>query len=497
MFRTDDVKYNNIINKLSIEVKNAMSDPDFINTHEDGLLHTENIHRCCRGDNKAKQYVLNNIEEIVNKKIKMDEIDYIRKVLNELVENIERKIYEVNSYINKNPFKETKITLNELIKYFLKSNNVSSFFNNKIPQRHIAQVIYNFEYGNGLLEPLFDMRLNNIEVHGTHKIRIELDNGIWCTIDDYKFDTDEEIKIIAQRLLNQDNGSDLTEEDCEREGALLDGTRIAVALKPASSKNTIFLKKFDSFTPNLDNMLENGFISKEILHNLRVITKGRGNVVMFGGVNVGKSTFTKFYAGLYPLNFKIGLLDSSKDTDLESLYPERDIITLFETDKYSLNDQFSKLLRMNRDILAISEARSFEIEQMLKAMSRGNSGSFCTLHSTTVEDLVDSVAYMCLENGVQQDMKALRNRIASTIDFAYRIRYDSLTGNRYLDEISEIVATGDLDNPYHINKMYYWDYKENKVVRNKSYYPSDKLISKLMYFGCTEDEINILKGENK
>ena len=346
-----------------------------------------------------------------------------------------------------------------------------------------------------IIDDIYDMRINNIEIHDIFKIRIETADGLWFTVDDCRFNESRLIKLLAQRLLSQKAGGDLTEDECERESMLNDGARITVALNPASALNMIFIKKFDSFNVSQEEMITNGTVTDEIVEDLKILGKGRANIIISGGINTGKSTFLKMYIGLVPDEYKIGLVDPSKDTDLISLYPEKDIVTLYETETYSMNEQFAKLLRMGRHILGISEARSFEIEQAIKAMLRGNSGSFLTLHSTKAKDIVDNIAWMCLENGIPQDMRVLRSRIASAIDIIIRLKQKN-SGERRVDEIVELVATDNLEYPFKIKTIYKWNDETDKIERVDDYEPSEDLLDKLKYYGCTKEEIDNFKTGN-
>ena len=459
--------------------------------HTQSMLHTDFINKCSKGDLTARRYVVTKLSEILKSVITEKDTKEITKIIEE-----EYAVFNSGAYQKYKSCdiyeEESLISYYQCVDKFATSSQLKSLKQGLNAIDCLSDIIYKRNFGLDILDDLLFMNLNNIEVHGTRKIRIEGSDGVWYTIKNFRFTDDELIRNVATKLVNQDGMSDITDSDCEKEGKLFNGARLMIALQPASLENNIFIKKFDSFNPSEKELLQNGTVSKEMLEDIKRLTKGRANVVIIGGVNVGKSTFTKVYMGLYPKHFKIGMLDSSKDMDMREMYPDRDIITLYETEKYSLNDQFSRLLRANRNILGISEARSFEIEQMIKGMTRGNSGSFCTLHATNSKLVVDNIAYMCLESGVQQDLGVLRNRISNAIDIVIRLRYDETTGLRLVDEITEIVATGNLNNPFEVNHLYYYDNKLKKVVRNYKYTISADLDDKLRYYGCTDADIDYL-----
>lgn len=490
-----------IVDKYNKEILDRLSNPSF-NIAAENDIHTKYISQCSRGSKEAKAYVIENIklilEEILTEYDKKQIMNIVEKELN----TFNQKLYEINNVKDFTIMQERKISYYQLLEIYGSSKQKEKLnkiqikfedFDLNLSIEILSEEIYKREYGLDIIDDIYEMKLNNIEIHDVNKIRVETADGLWFTISNCKFNESSKVKLIAQRLLSQESGADLTEDECEREAMLIDGARVTIALKPASALNAVFIKKFDSFSVSLQEMLDNGTVTKEIVNDLRILGKGRANTIISGGVNTGKSTFLKMYIGLLPDEYKIGLVDPSKDTDIISLYPNKDIITLYETETYSMNDQFSRLLRMGRHILGISEARSYEVEQSIKGMLRGNSGSFLTLHSTKAKDIVDNIAWMCLENGIPQDMKVLRSRIASAVDIIIRLK-QQYNGQRNVDEITELVATDDLDHPFEIRIIYKWDDKLGKIIRNPDYKPTDDLLDKLKYYGCTDEEIERYKN---
>lgn len=490
---------NGLVNKYKQVVSDKLESPNFRSTAE-GTAHTRYLADCQRGSIEAKEYVLHSISNIV------DEIltNADEKVLNELVEReliaYNQKQYETVNLKEIGEYQEASLTYYQLLelcssKYsteYLKQMQVN--LNTRfLAVQVLSEEIYAVTRGIGLLESLMKLRINNIEVHDT-KIRIETATGNWFTIVDYRFDSDKFVRKIAERLLNQDAGGDLTEDECERQSILLDGSRITVALKPASTMNTIFIKRFDNYDVSLEQMIKEGSIPLEMKKDLETIGRGRANVVFSGGVNSGKSTMLKAYVEVIPNRYKIGFIDPTKDTDLKKLYPDKDIITLYETGTYTMNDQFSLMLTMNRDVIGISESKSYEILQSIKSMTRANPGSFLTMHNFNPADLIDNIAWMCLENGIPQDIKVLRGRIASALDINIRLR-QLASGKRVVDSIVEIVATGDIDKPFEIRAIWKWDVQKGQCVRCNDYKMSGGLEEKFLYWGCSLEEVRRFNNE--
>lgn len=494
-----NIKYElkGLIDKYKGKVIERMKDPNVL-SEDEADMHTDFIHNCAKGDLEARRYVMNKIKDHLMLMVSQQDRVNIRNIVVEHIKNVQAKKYEIIDLDNIDFANEEAF-----IGYYQLMNDYGSKLQFELINSHTDQIddievfameIYKSEYGLAQIEELLYMNINNIEVHGTRKIRVETNKGIWYTIKNYHFSTEEEIRFIADRLYSQEENGQLTDEVCQGTGRLLNGARLTLTLKPAAVESCIFIKKFDSFKVSKEEMLENGTITESMVKNLKVLAKGRANSVIIGGVNTGKSTFLKVYVGMFPKNYKIGLIDSGKDTDIIDLYPDMDITTLYETDKYSMNDQFLYNLRMGRHIIIISESRSYEISEMIKGMTRANSGSCCSLHITNPYHVVNAISRMALENGSGTDINVLREEVAEAVDIVIRLKHFEKPGKRVIDFVGELVINYENPvRPFEIRPMFKWDETKNKAVKVKDYKLSSDLEEKLRYYGCTDEDIEVLK----
>lgn len=481
-------KIKSYVDKYKNLVIEAIKEMEF-GSNEETVMHTKLLSKAAKGDVSARNYVINVIKRVVLQDIKIDKDD-----LRELREKViaEYKILLNKSYVSYQD-NEVLIDYYQLIDLYKKDNYQDFLYNLDLDSitgiNEFVQMIYMETYGNSLLEPLLNLNINNIEVHGTRKIRIETSEGKWKTIKDYRFLTDEDIVKVATHIITQDDKGELTEENCVMEGTMSNGCRITIALKNASLENNIFIKKFDGFKlESINDIVRAGEITDEQLNELKIYAKGRCNLSIIGGVNSGKTTFMKAYVGLFPDEYKIGMIESDFESHLLELYPNKDIVSLASTRKFSVNDLFINMLRMNRHILSLGEARSYEVEQLIKAATRGSDGSFSTSHSRTEHDLINNMAWMALEGGLPMDIRILRYRIACAIDIVVRL-WHAPSGKRYVDRISEIIPVhNNLDMPYIINPIFRYNVDTEKVEKVGNI--STDLRDKFRYYNCTKDEVN-------
>jgi Flp pilus assembly CpaF family ATPase len=464
-------------------------------THSSGyeaINHTQLLAEAGSGSEAAKDYVKGLIKTSLISEIRIDseDIKAIREIVVREYKILINKEYEVYSD------DADVISYYQLIDEFKGEK-----YTKKLRELNIDEVdgidefvdaIFMDTYGNKYVETLDELLINNIEVHGIRKIKIETNKGKWKNVEGYHFRDEKQIQDVADHIISEDNKGQLTEENCVMEGIMKNGNRVTIGLKPANYEHNIFIKKFNGFSfETIEDLVDIGEITEQQLEELRVYAKGRANICFIGGVNAGKTTFMKAYVGLIPDEYKIGTIATDFESHLIEMYPDKDIVSMAATKKYTVNDLFVSMLRMNRNILSLEEARSYEVEQYLKGMLRGADGSFSTGHSRTVHDLINNLAWMSLENGLPMDIRILRYRIASAIDIVVRL-WHAPNGKRYVDSIDEIITVhNNLDMPYRVNNIYKYDLDEERIIKTGNISP--ELQEKFRYYKCTKDDIEKIK----
>lgn len=453
---------------------------------EESSTHTEQVSKAGRGDQSAKKYLLSFIKMNLNPLLSPDDKEMLKSIV----------VTEYQKLINKtyDKFEESSrfISYYQLIDTYLGDEESETIRNLNLSNvkgiDELALAMYQRTYGFGYLEPLIALKINNIENHGTRKILIETNKGIWKEIKDYRFKKDEDIVRVAKRLMSQEDNADITPLNCEMEGMLSTGQRVSIALKPGCMEHMIFIKKFDGANINTIKDLERvGTITPQMRREFEIYAKGRANMAFIGGINTGKTSTFRGYVGLMPDRYKIGMVTSDFETNWTSMYPNKDFAILRATDQFSMEEQFVRMLRMNRDVMGIEEARGGEVEQWIDAATRGSDGSCLTLHTRTEHDLINNIAWMALKNGMPVDIRVLRYRIASAIDLVTRQWY-AANGERIVDRVVEIKPIHDnLDIPYELNLIYKRDLKSNKILKVGTI--SDRLAEKFMYYNVSLEEL--------
>ncbi|MTI53794.1 ATPase, T2SS/T4P/T4SS family [Geosporobacter ferrireducens] len=394
----------------------------------EGEEHSEMIFRCCSGDQQAEDYMIRAIREI-------------------------------------------------LAKYGMEGERLET----------LSYEIYKKEYGLSVIHDLVANRkkqYNNIECIGYDWIEVEKSNGLWERLD-LSFEDEKEFEEVIRRAIQHDNKPDINTENSLMESKRVSGERITAGVRPSCYENYLFIKLFSSFTPSEESYISSGALAEEMISFTKILFKILPAIAIIGGINRGKSSFLKYLVSLLNPKFKIGTLEPDFEVKLQELLKDRNIISLQESSQFDLLACFKWLLRTNRDVIIVGEARGAEINEAGKASRRGIGCTFLTAHVIDPESLPEEFAQMHLENGIPMDIDFLMYRYAKAFPITYRIRQLE-GGRRIIDDISELVADR-RSRTYYRNPLFIWDPKTKEHKRVGGIKGEDQRM-RMDYYNLTEEE---------
>ncbi|MBA1336521.1 MAG: hypothetical protein HPY66_2956 [Firmicutes bacterium] len=298
--------------------------------------------------------------------------------------------------------------------------------------------IYAKNWGLGLLEKYDTEDVDEIMVHGT-KILIQRRGEVREVPE--RFENVDEILAVIRRCLEFNRSIDINEKNCIVLAKRMDGSRVTAVIPRVGKVPYLNIRKFESFVPTTENMLRTETVTEEMVKVLDILVKGRANMVVVGEMGSGKTTFLKWLISFMRDDLVYGLLETTFEVQPEKLYPHKHWVQLEEQPDYPLKDLFAVMLRMNVDVVMVGESRSHEVNELVKAMSRGHSGSIGTVHSLGPMEVIDDFADMILESGKRVDLQALKYRIARAIDIVVKFR-KLPNRRRVCSGIYEMIADG-------------------------------------------------------
>ena len=342
------------------------------------------------------------------------------KIYNEIINEVqlsddERKIHTENLINCSAGDEEAKL--------YVKQKIAAKLQNYDITEKEIFRLtnkIYSEYWGLGIVDKYDTPDIDELMILGTDVLAFK---GKQIVKIDEKLESFDETIAIMRRCLEFDKSKDLNAKNAIVEAKRKDGARITAVIPPTAKMPYLNIRKFDSFIPTTENMLKSKTLTTEMVELMKILVHGRANIVVIGEMGSGKTTFIRWLLQFIQDNLLVGILETRFELQPEKLYPEKLWVQLEERlPDYSLADLFTIMLRQNVDIIIVGECRSYEVNELIKAMSRGHSGSIGSAHSMDSLGMVDDFADMVLESGKNIDLQALKYRIAKAVDIVVKFR---------------------------------------------------------------------------
>lgn len=312
--------------------------------------------------------------------------------------------------------------------------------------------LVNMTKGLGILEELIsDSSVTEIMVNGTEYIFIEQEGRLFQS--EYRFETDDELKSIIQRIAGRVN------RQINISNPVVDarwkGMRVNAVFPPISLNGaTLTIRKFPENPMTMDDLIGYGSISEEVAEFLRILVLSKYNIFISGGTGSGKTTFLNILSNYIPSDERVITIEDSAELQIRSVKNLVALETRTSGDndnvKIEMNSLIKSSLRMRPDRIVVGEVRGKEANDMLQAMNTGHDGSLSTGHSNSAKDMLVRLESMVLM-GVELPIDAIRQQIASAINIIVHLGRLRDRSRRVL-EILEVV--GYEEGTYQINKLY-------------------------------------------
>ena len=146
------------------------------------------------------------------------------------------------------------------------------------------------------------------------------------------------------------------------------------------------------------------------------------NMIVSGGTGSGKTTLLNILSNCIPERERIVTIEDAAELRLNHEHlvslearPEN----LEGKGLVQIRDLVRDALRMRPDRIVVGECRGAEAFDMLSAMNTGHEGSLTTLHANSARDALARLETMILMAGMDLPLMAIREHIASSIDFTF------------------------------------------------------------------------------
>ena len=294
----------------------------------------------------------------------------------------------------------------------------------------VAYEIYKYAWGLGPIEEIYhDVDVNEIRVNSYNKVYVlrKVKSG---KISGIAFHDDEHIRNIIMRLILHDQGVALNRSYPTIESMRRDGTRITATCPPVTKNTTFVLRKPYPHLIAPDEMISLGTMNSEMWDVLKILSRGRANILIAGGVGSGKTTLLRtMVTEVDPLS-RIIALETDTELMLENAFPDRDIVEFEEHKELGryLKDLFATCLRYSPVMIIVGEFRGTgEANEAVRACIRGHN-SMATAHFSTPRGAIEGTAKLLIEEGLSVSLTQAISDVATAFDIVVQMFGDPSQG---------------------------------------------------------------------
>jgi Flp pilus assembly CpaF family ATPase len=327
----------------------------------------------------------------------------------------------------------------------------------------LAQAVYDQRYGLGpLASYLRDPEVENVDINGCDRVWVTYSTGERVAAAPIA-PTDAALAAMIRTWATRggQTARDFSAASPLVNVAITGGARMTATMA-VTPRPCLSLRRHGQLDVSLPGLVKLGTLDQVTASVLAAAVKSRCNIIVTGGVNVGKTTLLRALASEIPPGERIATLESEYELYLHDRERHPDVIA-FEAREansegagsISLHDLIAHALRHNPQRIIVGEVRRSEIMPMLEAMNSGQEGSMCTMHANSPTEAFDRILILGLRGGLALAERAIHILVGMAVDLIVHIRkrYDGQRTVRFVSEILEVMPPGDTERPA-VNRLF-------------------------------------------
>ena len=312
---------------------------------------------------------------------------------------------------------------------------------NTAEQRELVTLLIDDMLGLGPLEPLLaDDAINDIMANGPKMIWVERRGKLELT--DATFRDSAHMMGVITRIVTG-IGRRIDEASPLVDARLADGSRVNIIIPPLSVDGpALSIRKFSKRSIDLDQMAEQGNMSKSMAIVLKIAARCRLNILVSGGTGSGKTTLLNALSHRISEDERIVTIEDAAELQLQQPHVvrlETRPANLEGRGEVTMRDLVKNALRMRPDRIILGEIRGSEAIDMLQAMNTGHDGSLGTIHANRPREALTRLENMVAMGGFNLPTLAVRTQIAAAVHLVVQIAR-MRDGVRRIISISEITG---------------------------------------------------------
>lgn len=311
----------------------------------------------------------------------------------------------------------------------------------------------------GFEDYIHDPTIENIFVNGCDRVFVNRTGGSGPEEVPPIAESDEAIVELinrwAARLGRTERRFDLANP---RLDLRLPGGQRLHAIMEVTARPTITIRCPYHRKVDFSDLIALGTLDEPMAKFLDAAVKSRCNIVVAGGTSTGKTTLLRALLFRVPPRERIITIEDTAELGIAKFVEEHPNVVEMETRQSNLEgvggldmmDLTRECLRMTPDRVVLGEVRGAEALYMLKAMSQGNDGSMCTIHSNSARGVLDRVRGYVAEGTSGIPMSVIDGFYRNAVDLVVHLK---VLGDRRRVISSVIEVQKDIDEGVRYNNL--------------------------------------------
>ncbi len=252
-----------------------------------------------------------------------------------------------------------------------------------------------------------------------------------------RFPSEKELIRVCRNIYRNNNPGLLSETRGYMVNDMKDGSRVVVFRPPVAAGWAFFVRKHDVIT----SMDIKGIITEEggdmVISLLRWMVKGCLSLVITGEMGSGKTTLLKILVQYIEEIYPIRVYEQVYELNLNKAYPQRNILSLRESPAVSGLEILNTMKKTDGTVLILGEVASHDAANYLVEISQISKMTLCSHHAETTEDFVAYLKIAQLRAGGFHNEGLAEYQAAGAVSID--IHMENRNGHRYVSRITEIV----------------------------------------------------------
>nr|WP_237440044.1 ATPase, T2SS/T4P/T4SS family [Amycolatopsis rubida] len=228
----------------------------------------------------------------------------------------------------------------------------------------------------------------------------------------------------------------------------LPGGERASAVMAVTARPSLSIRRHRFARVTLRELRENGTLDLALDNFLTAMVRARKNVLVTGGVAIGKTTLLRALASAIPPHERLVTIEDVFELGLDHDPGHPDVVAMQAREanvegqgEISQSELVWQSLRMSPDRVIVGEVRGPVVIPLTNAMSMGNDGSMGTLHSSLSSGVFTKLAAYAVQGPERLSLEATNLLVASALHFVVHLEKPRGEDNkRVVSSIREVIG---------------------------------------------------------